>query len=97
MPAIFDLAFSSQFVFMAQGKDTMVRENSREEITVSDGLQLGRTTVDQTEIRSVEDEVESQHKEQNAEVSIHSFCGKILGGRWEGYDQRGGGGGTLRS
>lgn len=58
-----------QFVFMARGKDTMVRENEREEITVSDGLQLGRTTIDQTEVHTVEDEVD-QLKQQNAKVSI---------------------------
>ena len=46
----------------------MVRENEREEITVSDGLQLGRTTIDQTEVNTVEDEVDHL-KQENAKVS----------------------------
>ncbi len=54
---------------MARGKDTMVRENDREEITVSDGLQLGRTTIDQTELNTVEGEVD-QLKEANAQVRM---------------------------
>lgn len=58
---------------MARGKETMVRENSREEITVSDGLQLGRTTIDQTEVHTVEDEVK-QLKMANAEVSEIRCC-----------------------
>ena len=48
---------------MARGKDTMVQENSREEVTVSDGLQLGRSTVDQTDIKSAEDEVNNLEDE----------------------------------
>lgn len=59
---------------MARGKDTMVRENEREEITVSDGLQLGRTTVDQTEVHTVEHEVD-QLKQENAKVSTNSHDG----------------------
>ena len=47
----------------------MVRENSREEITVSDGLQLGRTTVDQTDVREAEEEVTTL-KTQVTEVSL---------------------------
>ena len=47
----------------------MVRENAREEVTVSDGLQLGRTTMDQTEVRTVEEEV-TQLKEENEKVSF---------------------------
>ena len=43
----------------------MVQENSKKEITVSDELQLGRSSSDQTDAR---DEV-SQLKNQNAEVS----------------------------
>ena len=42
---------------MAKGEDTMVSENQREEITVSDGLQLGRSTVDTMDVKMVEDEV----------------------------------------
>ncbi len=60
---------------MARGKDTMVRENDREEITVSDGLQLGRTTIDQTEIHTAEDEVD-QLKKQNAKVSISGLASR---------------------
>ncbi len=61
---------------MARGKDTMVRENSREEIAVSDGLQLGRTTIDQTEVQTIELEV-TQLKQNNAEVrmTIILYCG----------------------
>ena len=55
---------------MVKGKDTMVRENSREEVTVSDGLQLGRTTVDPTEIKSAEDEVDTL-KHQVEEVGVY--------------------------
>ena len=53
---------------MAKGEDTMVSENQREEITVSDGLQLGRSTVDTTDIKTVEDEVNTLQKQVN-EVS----------------------------
>ena len=49
----------------------MVSENQREEITVSDGLQLGRSTVDTTDVKMVEDEVNTLQK-QVAEVSHHS-------------------------
>ena len=52
---------------MAHGKDTMVRENEREEITVSDGLQLGHTTVDQADVNAVEGEVDKL-KQQNEKV-----------------------------
>ena len=52
---------------MARGLDTMVRENSREEVTVSDGLQLGRSTVDQNDIKTAEEEV-NDLKKQVAEV-----------------------------
>ena len=45
----------------------MIRENSREEITVSDGLQLGKSSMDQNEIRTVEDEVDTL-KQQVSEV-----------------------------
>ena len=52
---------------MAHGKDTMVRENEREEITVSNGLQLGHTTVDQADVNAVEGEVDKL-KQQNEKV-----------------------------
>ena len=70
LPTYVSLSMSVQFVFMARGKDTMVRENEREEITVSDGLQLGRTTIDQTEINTVESEVDHL-KAENAKVLRH--------------------------
>ena len=54
---------------MSKGFDTMVRENSRDEVTVSDGLQLGRSTVDQSDVRSAEDEV-NDLRHQVAEVSV---------------------------
>ena len=44
----------------------MVSENQREEITVSDGLQLGRSTVDTTDIKTAEDEVSTLQKQVNA-------------------------------
>ena len=43
----------------------MVSENQREEITVSDGLQLGRSTVDTTDIKTAEDEVNTLQKQVN--------------------------------
>ena len=46
-----------QFVYMAKGKETMVNENTREEVTAGDGLQLGRTSVDQTDMQTAEEEV----------------------------------------
>ena len=48
---------------MAKGEDTMVSENQREEITVSDGLQLGRSTVDTTDVKNVEEEVNTLQKQ----------------------------------
>ena len=42
---------------MAKGHDTMVNENTREEVTAGDGLQLGHTSVDQTEIQCAEEDV----------------------------------------
>ena len=56
-----------QFVYMWKGLDTMVSESTREEVTVSDGLQLGRTTVDQTEVQTVETEINNL-KTQIAQV-----------------------------
>ena len=47
---------------MAKGEDTMVSENQREEITVSDGLQLGRSTVDTMDVKMAEDEVNTLQK-----------------------------------
>lgn len=41
----------------------MVSENQREEITVSDGLQLGRSTVDTMDVKTVEDEVNTLQKQ----------------------------------
>ena len=46
-----------QFIYMAKGRDTMVNENTREEVTAGDGLQLGHTSVDQTEMQTAEEEV----------------------------------------
>ena len=45
----------------------MVSENQREEITVSDGLQLGRSTVDTMDVKVAEEEVNTLQK-QVAEV-----------------------------
>ena len=64
LPSLCSLhSLHTQFVYMARGKDTMVQENSREEVTVSDGLQLGRSTVDQTDLKSAEDEVNNLENE----------------------------------
>ena len=52
---------------MAKGRDTMVNENTREEITAGDGLQLGHTSVDQSEIQTAEEEV-TQLEEKVAQV-----------------------------
>ena len=41
----------------------MVSENQREEITVSDGLQLGRSTVDTMDVKMAEDEVSTLQKQ----------------------------------
>ena len=53
---------------MAKGRDTMVNENTREEVTAGDGLQLGHTSVDQNEMQSAEDEVR-QLQEKVEQVS----------------------------
>ena len=50
---------------MAKGKETMVNENTREEVTAGDGLQLGRTSVDQTEMQTAEEEV--RHLQERVE------------------------------
>lgn len=51
-----------KFIYMWKGLDTMVKENTREEVTVSDGLQLGRSTVDQSDIQTAEDDVNDLKK-----------------------------------
>ena len=50
---------------MAKGKETMVNENTREEVTAGDGLQLGRTSVDQTDMQTAEEEV--RHLQERVE------------------------------
>ena len=52
----------------------MVSENQREEITVSDGLQLGRSTVDTTDIKTAEDEVSTLQKQVN---QVNSPCSPL--------------------
>ena len=42
---------------MAKGRDTMINENQREEVTAGDGLQLGHTSVDQSDMQTAEEEV----------------------------------------
>ena len=59
-----------QFVYMAKGKETMVNENTREEVTAGDGLQLGRTSVDQTEMQTAEEEV--RQLQEKVEKVSHS-------------------------
>ena len=43
-----------QFVYMAKGRETMVNENTREEVTASDGLQLGHTSAEPTDMPAEE-------------------------------------------
>jgi gamma-aminobutyric acid type B receptor len=59
------ILFIPKFVYMAKGKETMVNENTREEVTAGDGLQLGRTSVDQTEMQTAEEEV--RHLQERVE------------------------------
>ncbi len=54
-----------QFVYMAKGKDTMIQENMKEEITESSGLQLGTATMDT--LKTVEGEI-SDLRTKNDEV-----------------------------
>lgn len=50
---------------MAKGKDTMIQENMKEEITESSGLQLGTATMDT--LKTVEGEI-SDLRTKNDEV-----------------------------
>lgn len=61
---------------MANGRDTMINENTREEITAGDGLQLGHTSVDQSEMQTVEDEVRDleERVEQVRHRTILEMC-----------------------
>ena len=59
-PQLSGLMISFQFYYMAKGLDTMVQDNPREEVTVSDGLQLGRSIADQTDARNGENESNDQ-------------------------------------
>ena len=72
-----------QFYYMAKGLDTMVQDSPREEVTVSDGLQLGRSIADQTDTRNGENEGNDQTGEVCASIttvpwgltlSFLSFC-----------------------
>ena len=56
---------------MAKGRETMVNENTREEVTASDGLQLGHTSVEHTEVQTAEEEMQ-ELKKKVAEVSERS-------------------------
>ena len=51
----------------------MVNENTREEVTAGDGLQLGRTSVDQTDMQTAEEEVRDL-QEKVEKVSCHSYA-----------------------
>lgn len=46
----------------------MVNQNMREEIAISDGLQLGHTTIDQSEVRDVVEKPDSL--QENSKVSV---------------------------
>jgi len=68
------IIYVPKFVYMARGKDTMVQENAREEVTVSDGLQLGRSTVDQTDLKSAEDEVNNlEHEVAEKDMELRNL------------------------
>lgn len=56
----------------------MVSENQREEITVSDGLQLGRSTVDTMDVKMAEEEVNTLQKQVD---EVH----KCLQLYWRGH------------
>ena len=59
---------------MAEGRDTMVNENTREEVTAGDGLQLGHTSVDQSEMQSAEDEVRQLQEKVEQVILKPSHC-----------------------
>lgn len=59
-----------QFYYMAKGLDTMVQDSPREEVTVSDGLQLGRSIADQTDTRNGENEGNDQTGEVCGYVQV---------------------------
>lgn len=50
----------AQFVYMAKGRDTMIHEDSKEDSAASDGHQLRRTHIDETDFTEAE---------KNSEVS----------------------------
>ena len=68
-PQLSGLVITFQFYYMAKGLDTMVQDNPREEVTVSDGLQLGRSIADQTDARNGENEGNDQTGEVCASVT----------------------------
>ena len=58
---------------MAKGLDTMVQDNPREEVTVSDGLQLGRSIADQTDPKDGENEGTDLATEVCVSVTIETL------------------------
>ena len=62
---------------MAKGRDTMLSENTREEITASDGLQLGHTSVDQSDFHSAEEEVRNLENKVAEVSSPHPFFSRL--------------------
>ena len=56
----------------------MLSENTREEITASDGLQLGHTSVDQSDIHSAEEEVKNLENKMAEVSSPLSSCLPLL-------------------
>jgi gamma-aminobutyric acid type B receptor len=68
------ILFIPKFVYMAKGKETMVNENTREEVTAGDGLQLGRTSVDQTDMQTAEEEVRQlQERVEKKTSELHTL------------------------
>ena len=68
-PQLLGLMIVFQFYYMAKGLDTMVQDSPREEVTVSDGLQLGRSIADQTDTRNGENEGNDQTGEVCASIT----------------------------
>ena len=68
-PQLLGLMIVFQFYYMAKGLDTMVQDSTREEETVSDGLQLGRSIADQTDTRNGENEGNDQTGEVCASIT----------------------------
>ena len=63
---------------MVKGRDTMVNENTREEVTAGDGLQLGHTSVDQSEMQTAEEEVRQLEQKVEQVSTQHTLTCDLL-------------------